>query len=209
MQKHVSRKVAGMLGLTLLIGFGAALAETASITPPPVVLGDDIELHPRWEKQYSTFGELARDSVTVARGTIVSTGDTFVLSSDPVDPLRTLFMTTYTLQIEEVLWGESLPPTVSLVQLGGEHLGLKARVFDQLQYENGETLVLFLTEYDFHAAPEGAYITVGGPQGELRVDGDELYSTDHYLPGPAGWISVRAEGTHIAHLTTQLREEFG
>jgi hypothetical protein len=170
---------AGLLAMAGGCGSGPAT------TQPKVTMIDA-----SWAEQYSDVGSLSRASDVAIVGTVTGVASTRVAGGVP--------FTDFNVRVVRVLRDPqgrlAASRTILVHQTGGpvaaNHF---LEVHDDLLFQPGETMVLFLREF----AP-GQFRVLAGPGGRFEVTGNSLAPTHHGTALPANVRTVNDLGREVA-----------
>ncbi|TFH46772.1 MAG: hypothetical protein E4G94_01695 [ANME-2 cluster archaeon] len=130
-------------------------------------LGTTYELSASWRKGYDSTEALLEDTAIV----VVCEVDSSVSYAERPEDEGSLYYTTYSLTIVDLLYGDESSESITMVQTGGI-VGLKKKVIEDFPLlKKNKTYVLFLKQ-----AEDGTYSHVGGPQGQFLLKNKKVYS---------------------------------
>jgi hypothetical protein len=127
---------------------------------------------------------LAQASQRVIRGRVITTRSQW-------DPSGLRISTTHTVEVDEVLTGESTA-TVSVFQWGGLVNGIGQRVMGEAHLVTGDNVVLFLERaptpgvFRLVGLAQGAWRVQRGPRGDLQVFRPPAPLTLHFKGAASG-----------------------
>lgn len=199
--------------LILLFAIPSGLTHAATLAPE-IPVTREVAGYARWGDEFENLGQLVSTADAVAEVTFIRPVMTRAINpAEELDPSAPFF-TLWLARVQESIAKRPLDDEILVLQTGGERLGAKLQLTDELLYTAESDFVLFLDEArdemgnPILADGKAVYFAVGGPQGEFVVTDGAVFSVDHFLPA-AGWIKVKANGQPVSEFAASVREAVG
>lgn len=155
-----------------------------------------------WARGYGSLKELAISPYTtvVVKGVVIGAESYVETLREPTLGPGLVF-TDYVLEVQLVLKGSlKVSDTITIHQTGGTVGGYTMVVWDDPPLHVGDTLVLFLHEYE-----PGKYFIEGGPQGRFTIRDGSVYSLGEiHAPADDGTGSFRTYGQSESHFISGI-----